>query len=308
MNKILLVDDELNVLNALKRELRNIFEIEAFDNPVKALAHCKDHQFDLVIADYKMPDMNGIEFLKKFGQLQPNASRVVLSGEADIDALLQSINETHIYRFISKPWDQAELLTSIQNALAYRETIMAGRRDFNEGLSSSDEQTQNDLDYSIVLIESDPRLQALMVRSLADDSGVNLLSAMRQEFGQKQPRKKSKCSVIGFGNAQDAIAHVQETPCDLVLTADTLSDMEGVQLLIRLKELAPKVARILISNSPDKTMLMQAINAAEVNNVLKLHWNSLGQHSDAHRQAWNLYQLNSAVVRALAGTAASRTT
>jgi len=53
-------------------------------------------KFDLVVADYKMPEMNGIEFLKKFGELQSDAARLVLSGEADIDALVRTINETHI--------------------------------------------------------------------------------------------------------------------------------------------------------------------------------------------------------------------
>jgi len=105
MKKILLVDDEQNVLNALQRELKDLYEIKVFDNPVAALECCRKTQFDLVIADYKMPEMNGIEFLKQFGQIQPDASRVVLSGEADLDTLIRMINETHIYRFLAKPWE-----------------------------------------------------------------------------------------------------------------------------------------------------------------------------------------------------------
>lgn len=302
MNKILLVDDEQNVLNALKRELRNDFEIEAFQNPVEALECCKDTQFDLIIADYKMPEMNGIEFLKKFGQLQPDASRLLLSGEADIDALLHSINQTHIYRFMSKPWEEAELRSCIHSALAYRETILASRQKSADKASSlSEPRQENDVHYRIVLVENDPHLQTLMLRSMADESGGgNLLSAMQQEFGQHIQTKNFTCSVVSFSNALDAISHIEKNPCDLVITADTLPDMQGMQLLIKLKQLAPYAARILISGNTNKAMLAQAINEAEVQNVLPLHWNSYGQRADAYRQAWNLYQLKSAAIQALA--------
>ena len=83
MYRILLVDDEQNVLNALKRELKEVYEIETFTNPAEALRRCGEVNFDLVISDYQMPEMNGIEFLKQFGKLQPDASRLILSGQAD---------------------------------------------------------------------------------------------------------------------------------------------------------------------------------------------------------------------------------
>ena len=99
MNRILLVDDEQNVLNALRRELKNDYEIELFSSPVEALARSKEIAFDLVISDYQMPVLNGIQFLKQFGDIQPDAARLILSGQADIDALISAINETHIYRY-----------------------------------------------------------------------------------------------------------------------------------------------------------------------------------------------------------------
>ena len=81
MYRILIVDDEQNVLNALRRELKDEYFVETFSNPVAALEHCHNVAFDLVIADYQMPEMSGIQFLKQFGKLQPEAMRLVLSGE-----------------------------------------------------------------------------------------------------------------------------------------------------------------------------------------------------------------------------------
>ena len=124
MNRILLVDDEQNVLNALRRELKNDYEIELFSSPVEALARSKEIAFDLVISDYQMPVLNGIQFLKQFGDIQPDAARLILSGQADIDALISAINETHIYRFVAKPWNREELQSCIAQALDFRNVIL----------------------------------------------------------------------------------------------------------------------------------------------------------------------------------------
>ncbi|MDP2783694.1 MAG: response regulator, partial [Sulfurimicrobium sp.] len=103
MYRILLVDDEQNVLNALQRELGGKYEVETFTSPLAALQRCREVKFDLVISDYLMPELKGIQFLRQFGEIQPDAVRMILSGQADINGLLGAINETHIYRFIAKP-------------------------------------------------------------------------------------------------------------------------------------------------------------------------------------------------------------
>lgn len=299
MKKILLVDDEQNVLNALRRELNEFFEVETFNNPVAALARCRETQFDLVVADYKMPELNGIEFLKQFGPLQPDAARLVLSGEADIDALIRTINETHIYRFLSKPWEKAELLSCIQQALAYRELILENRQKNSQAVT---EWLADDKPYHIVLVESDNHLASMMARGLTDESGrENLYGAMQQEIHQGSAQSKPfKCVVDTFSMARAALAHAEKRPCDLVITSQFLSDMDGLQLLGKMRQLLPNTARILISNDPSKIMLSQAINEAEVQNVLNLHWSNYKSNADIRRQAWNLYQLKTAAMQALA--------
>jgi len=299
MNKILLVDDELSVLNALRRELSEHFEIVAFTNPIEALDHCKETHFDLVIADYKMPEMNGIEFLKQFGKLQPDASRLVLSGEADIDALIRTINETHIYRFLAKPWDQLELLSSIQQALNYRSAILESQHQaIGNRIASNSSPDQ--VAYRIVLVEPDIHLASLMLRGLSDESGrESLYVAMQQEISQVAKLKQFKCVVDTFSSALAAISHIEINHCDLVITAQSLPDMDGIQLLNQLKKSAPDTARILLSDFPDKLMLSQAINEAEVQSFLQLHWSSHELRTDLRRQAWNLYQLKTAAIQAL---------
>ncbi len=303
MKKILLVDDEQNVLNALRRELKDHYDIETFDNPAAALEHSRNTQFDLVVADYNMPNINGIEFLRQFQQLQPDASRLVLSGEADIDALIRMINETHIYRFLAKPWVKAELLTSIQQALAYRDTILESRRqaDAYRESHTAAPTLQDHSPFRIVLVDRDDHLLNLMSRELTDENWhENLYGVIKQKIKHEVPANKFKCVVDSFHSAQAALAHMENNPCDLIISAQKLPDMDGIQLLSKVLHIHPEIARILISEDPGKSILAQAINEAEVQSLLHLHWANSELRSDARRQAWNLHQLKTAAIQALA--------
>lgn len=125
MYKIMLVDDEENILKALKRTLNqsNEWEVEIYNSGAEALRQAQVSSFDLFISDYRMPNMNGVEFLSETKQLQPNAVRVILSGYTDLEALMGAINEAEIFRFINKPWNDHELILTIQQALQYKDVL-----------------------------------------------------------------------------------------------------------------------------------------------------------------------------------------
>ncbi|OGS90312.1 MAG: hypothetical protein A2Z95_02800 [Gallionellales bacterium GWA2_60_18] len=305
MNRILLVDDEQNVLNALRRELRDAFEIEAFDDSVAALDHCRTTQFDLVVADYQMPGMNGLEFLKQFRLLQPDAARLLLSGESDINALIRTINETHVYRFIAKPWGKAELLSSIRQALSYRDALLERRRRLAAGPDGSvaTQPPHDGATFHIVVADGDDSQLAIISSGLTSESGnEDIYGAIQQEMSNAPCPGKFKCAVEGFNTARAALGYAGEHHCDLVISAQTLPDMDGIQFLGKMRQLVPDAARILISEAPDKSMLSQAINEAEVKSLLQLQlqWVNYEMRSDARRQAWNMHQLKTAVIQALA--------
>ena len=85
-----------------------------------ALERSRHTAYDLVLSDYRMPGMNGVEFLSAFRQLQPDAERLILSGYADLNALIEAINAAGIRRFIAKPWKDYELIAAIGQSLALR--------------------------------------------------------------------------------------------------------------------------------------------------------------------------------------------
>ncbi len=130
MYRIMLVDDEVNILNALERTLarERDFEIETFDNPELALERAREAEFELVLSDYRMPALDGVSLLSAVKLLQPEAMRLILSGYADLEALVAAINRAEIFRFISKPWDSVDLVLAIRQALAHRAVVVENRR------------------------------------------------------------------------------------------------------------------------------------------------------------------------------------
>ncbi len=108
--KILLVDDEENVRNALKRVLkREGYEVYSAAGGAEALAQLKNISPDVIISDFLMPEMNGIEFLNRAREILPEVVRIILTAHADVQMAVQAINEAGVYRLLTKPWDDAEL-------------------------------------------------------------------------------------------------------------------------------------------------------------------------------------------------------
>ena len=138
MNRLLIVDDDEAILKALRRllvitpcmagETTYKLSVDTFASPEAALEKARHTAYSVVLSDYRMPGMNGVQFLKAFRKIQPDAARLILSGYADLNGLIGAINEAGISRFISKPWHDYELLSAIGQALAMRELTMENQR------------------------------------------------------------------------------------------------------------------------------------------------------------------------------------
>lgn len=116
--KILILDDDKLVTSSL----RSLLALEGFNhavfynNPIDALEYLRNNPCDVIISDFMMPQMNGIEFLSEAKKLYPNASMILLTGYADKENAIKAINEVGLYKYIEKPWDNDELIINIKNA------------------------------------------------------------------------------------------------------------------------------------------------------------------------------------------------
>jgi DNA-binding NtrC family response regulator len=108
--KILFVDDERLILNALRRTLtKEGFELHFTSDPMSTAKLVGEHKIDIVVSDYIMPEMSGVEVLSLIARLHANTARIMMTGQADRTATIRAINEGSIERFIEKPWDDGEL-------------------------------------------------------------------------------------------------------------------------------------------------------------------------------------------------------
>ena len=117
---VLLVDDEPNVLKSLKRVFIDTdYRILTAGSGKEGLEVCAREQVALVISDYRMPEMTGVQFLAEVKELYPKTIRIILSGFADVSAIVEAINHGQVYRFLSKPWKDNELIDTINHSLEY---------------------------------------------------------------------------------------------------------------------------------------------------------------------------------------------
>jgi len=121
-NTILLVDDEDMVVTSIKSflTLETEYDVVAFTSPREALDYVKEHKVDLIVSDYLMPDIDGIEFLARVKDIQPEATRVLLTGYADKENAIKAINDVGLYQYIEKPWENDDLKLIIRNGLEKR--------------------------------------------------------------------------------------------------------------------------------------------------------------------------------------------
>lgn len=117
--KIVVVDDEKIVTSAFSTLLKveDFSDAHFFNNPVEALDYLKNNEPDLVISDFLMPEMNGLEFLSEVKKLYPEVSKILLTGYADKENAIRAINEIGLYRYIEKPWNNDDLIINIKNGI-----------------------------------------------------------------------------------------------------------------------------------------------------------------------------------------------
>jgi len=117
MHTLLLVDDDPDVLATLTRSFRKGYITLSATGGEEAIAFLNDHPVDLIICDQRMPNISGDQVLSHALQVQPEAVRILLTGYADVESLLTCVNEAHIYKYVTKPWDPGELNLTVVRAL-----------------------------------------------------------------------------------------------------------------------------------------------------------------------------------------------
>jgi len=125
--RIMLVDDEPHVLSALQRALRlhppiagRPFIVETYTSPLRAIEAAHERTIDVVVCDYRMPELDGVETLRRLKEVQPQMGRILLSGTREFDTVVDAVNVAEVGRIVIKPWNDIELLAAIRDAAETR--------------------------------------------------------------------------------------------------------------------------------------------------------------------------------------------
>lgn len=239
MTRIMLVDDDPNTLLVLDHLLsRNEgFRIEAFADPEQALAKIHEQPFDIIISDYRMPIVDGIDLLETAWRVAPHTTRILLSGVADSQVLTSSINRCRIDHFIEKPWHSEELVKLVEQAAEEQATTKEERKilelfsnrkqalclaAFAEKAHLQLPASQKCLTHAPSCLEN---IRQAMQAALAI-LGFELLhysSAIRDEVGSSDLSRKA---AVEFGNLEHLVTEVRQHPCirDLQAACHTIFD------------------------------------------------------------------------------------
>ena len=116
---ILIVDDEPRILSAFARMLRlEAFDIVSCERPSLALEQAEARSFDIVISDFRMPEMTGIALMEKLAELIPYSMRLLMSGNADLRDVIEAVNAGSIHQFIEKPWNDGAVKVTLRRIAA----------------------------------------------------------------------------------------------------------------------------------------------------------------------------------------------
>ncbi len=137
-HKILCVDDDPNILQGYKRSLRKTYDLHIAIGPEAGLQAIRnDGPYAVIVSDYAMPGMNGVEFLTRVKEIAPKSVRMMLTGYANMDNAIQAINEGSIFRFLTKPCTPEALAKSLDDAIAQYRLIIAEKELLEQTLFGS---------------------------------------------------------------------------------------------------------------------------------------------------------------------------
>lgn len=170
MAKILVVDDERGILNAVRRVLRREqFEVMTTDDPHEALRLIGQESFAVILSDQRMPAMEGTQMLEQARGIAPDTVRIILTGYVDIEAAIEAINRGAVFRFITKPWDDDDLRSTLRQAVAQFELVEENRRLTRDLRKAHEDEVKNAYRIQQTLLRSQgsPDIEGVSIAALS---------------------------------------------------------------------------------------------------------------------------------------------
>lgn len=237
---VLFVDDEEHIVETLRSLFRNIYNVFTATSGPEALKIVENNKIHAVISDQRMPGMEGIEVLRRVKELAPNTVRIMLTGYSDLAAIIGSINDGEIYRYIYKPWDNKELRSTVSQA-AEVGMHLAEEFPITQRIQAIDTETNVKKRTGILVINDDPK---------------TFLSIMEMF--------KEKYDVMFAPSYERAFDAMEKQSIGIVIS-DVVVNKEDITGLIKvLKSEHPDMVTVVLTAFKDANMTIGLINQGQI--------------------------------------------
>lgn len=241
---LVLVDDEERILRSLAMLFRPHYNLFTTTDARIALEHIRNQQTHVIVSDQRMPIMRGADLLREVKDVSPNTMRLLLTGYSELEAVVASVNEGEVFRFINKPWDASELKATVDQAAEIALHLFSSKPSVAPPVTTFTE-TGN-------FIAPLPSEGILVID---DDSEVT--KAVQEIVGPLQP-------VYWASNLEQAFEMLSEFNIGVVIS-ELFVRKEPIALALKmLKAQHPEVVTIVMTPFQDTTILIGLINQGQV--------------------------------------------
>jgi len=247
---LLFVDDEIRILRTLKAMFRRDYDVYLANSGKEALTLLDKKKMDVVVSDQRMPEICGDELLSKVREVQPQAIRMLLTGYMDKKAIIQTINEGEIFRFISKPWDSDEIKKIISEAATASE------------IEHIDLQPQNSSNSGQTVVNNKQRwisagITKPAVLVLENDN------AIRIQIRDIAKKIDVKTHFVNEISGAVGVLHLRPNIGTVVLSMDDQVE-DTIAALAMMRRVRPNLITIVLADMTDSEVAVDLINHSQV--------------------------------------------
>ena len=237
--EVLFVDDEKRILKSMKALFRNGFQVHLADNGAEALDIIRHHEIDVVVSDQRMPQMTGIEVLRSVKESSPATMRILLTGYSDLNAIIQSINEGEVYRFINKPWANEELRATVADAAQ----IAQRSRELPD--NSEDNVIGAAPTAGVLVIDDDPEVRREIETSIGVSFNVRYAETM-----------------------EETVDALERDEIGVIISETSVRAGDMTDLLLLVKRYNRNIVNLVMSEHSDPSLVIRLINQGQVHRFL----------------------------------------
>jgi len=232
--RVLFVDDEPRILTTMRMLFRGHYEMFFADSGAKALELVKTQPVDVIVSDQRMPGMTGVEFLRAARELNPHAMRILLTGYSDLDAIIGSINDGEIFRFVNKPWANEELTATVARA------VTAARGSQEAALRPGETVAVTDMP-GVLVVDDDPTMPEQVQKLLGEDFQVH-----------------------GASSVEQALTMLERQKIGVVISDTRVHQSPVITLVSMLKEHHPELVTVILTQRADAGTAIDLINKGQI--------------------------------------------